>query len=137
MALLKIEDAVHKHEGDKLLPVKSELIDWPVEDDVVEIEAIPFMPSEVEAFQRKLGESKKDNQTEEEFDKEKEEWFSDILIEKITKPKFTKVDIKFLKPLEQASIIKTLMVISGVPKERISVSVNKKKQEIKDEKTKS
>ncbi len=129
MTLLKIEEAVFKNKDGKLIAEEFEMVDYEAMDEeiVPTMKLVPLVGDVLKDF------IKNANNNDDAKAEEVENRLIDILIKHIEEPKFTIEQFKIIKPMVLKSIMKTVMVASGVPLDRVTIKTKSEKKQPTDE----
>lgn len=119
MVLLKIEEIEFPNKDGKVLPQKKTI---KIDNEDKEVEVLPFIEQEFDEVMKKI--NSKD-------EKEGTLFVNKTIIEKIVNPKITEENIKFVKPLAKAELLKAVLIATGINKEQIDetkITENVKKE---------
>ena len=112
MEMLKLEEIEFPNENGKLIGIKETIV---IKDVKKQIKLYPFTSEEFEEALKQINANKDDDGT----------FVNTTLISKIIEPVITKENIRFVKPILKAKLLKAILKATGIDEAEIKETTSK------------
>lgn len=112
MEMLKLEEIEFPNENGKLMGIKETIV---IKDVKKQIKLYPFTSEEFEEALKQINANKDDGGT----------FVNTTLISKIIEPLITKENIRFVKPILKAKLLKAILKATGIDEAEIKETTSK------------